>query len=127
MLYKFEAIGTVGNDAVQPQGQEFITFSIASNYKNKAGEQVTIWTECVMNNVKMLPYITKGKVLFIDGFPKSSHYTDKNGNTVSKLTVNVNKLEFCGEHVKKDTAPVSSAVVATAPSMTGSEDQDLPF
>lgn len=127
MLYKFEAIGTVGNDAVQSQSQEFITFSIASNYKNKSGDQVTIWTECVMNNIKVLPYITKGKVLFIDGFPKSTHYTDKNGNTVSKLTVNVNKLEFCGEHVKKATAPVSSAVTNTAPPMTESDDPDLPF
>lgn len=102
MKYQLTIIGTVGADAEQPEGYEFITFSVASNYKDKDGNQKTIWTDCTHRNVKLLPHIKKGQTLYLEGFPKAQSWLDKDGKPQGKVALSVNHLEFCGGGQKSD-------------------------
>ena len=124
-----QVIGTIGADAVQPEGQEFITFSVASNYKTKDGEQKTIWTDCTSRALKLLPHLKKGMVLHLEGFPKAQAWKDKEGNIQSKVALAVKEINFCGGGQKSEpSTPTASGLVPQVPTEQVAEEADtLPF
>jgi len=126
-MIRLEVIGYLGNDAEVKEinGRKKTVFSIAANekWKTKEGETKTktTWVRCMYNTDKIAKYLTKGKLLYIDGTPYANAWEGKNG-IQADLNINVNKLQFLNAGTNQKTAK------AEAPAQgKGQESDDLPF
>lgn len=107
--------------------------SIAVNRSRKQGEQwvdevsyfdVTIWGKTAEN---LRPYLTKGKLIGVDGFLKQDRW-EKDGQRFSKIRVvaeNVQLLGGKGDSVVKDNLNTDSAAQGAAESSPPPDD--FPF
>ena len=124
-MLKTTVIGHLGRDAEVKEinGKKVTAFSIASteNWKSKDGEKKskTTWVRCLYFNENIAKYLTKGKLLYIEGSPYANGWTDKDGNVKADLNINVSKLEFLAGG-KNETKP-------TEPSSSDDNKDDLPF
>ena len=125
-MLKTTVIGHLGRDAEVKEinGKKVTAFSIASteNWKSKDGEKKskTTWVRCLYFNENIAKYLTKGKLLYIEGSPYANGWTDKDGNVKADLNINVNKLEFLNggkTETKANTTQESST----------QEGDDFPF
>lgn len=89
------SFGYVGN------GQARANVSIAVNRSRKNGEQwvdevnyfdVTIWGKTAEN---LKPYLTKGKMIAVDGYLKQDRW-EKDGQKMSKVSVVANNVQLLG-------------------------------
>lgn len=89
------SFGYVGN------GQARANVSIAVNRSRKNGEQwvdevnyfdVTIWGKTAEN---LKPYLTKGKMIAIDGYLKQDRW-EKDGQKMSKVSIVANNVQLLG-------------------------------
>lgn len=104
--------------------------SIAVNRSRKQGEQwvdevsyfdVTIWGKTAEN---LRPYLTKGKLIGIDGFLKQDRW-EKDGQRFSKIRVvaeNVQLLGGKGDSVVKDNLNADSTAQGAAESSPPPDD-----
>lgn len=147
--------GHLGRDAkifTSSTGGEFIAFSIASNSRLKNIEKTT-WYDVIIPSVErhrnLVPYLTKGKYVFVSGDLDVALVKDQNGADRLRLTISTTSVNF--PSVKKgeggnNTAPSQSAkkeeeiqviskpdapsptVVATPiPVANDDSDEELPF
>lgn len=126
-MLKTIVIGHLGKDAEvkEIKGKNVTTFSVASseNWKDKDGNKQsrTTWVRCIYRNEKIARYLTKGKLLYLEGSPYANGWTDKDGNVKADLNINVNKLEFLnGSKQEQNTTQ-------TQTTSEGKEGDDLPF
>lgn len=89
------SFGYVGN------GQARANVTIAVNRSRKNGEQwvdevnyfdVTIWGKTAEN---LKPYLTKGKMIAIDGYLKQDRW-EKDGQKMSKVSIVANNVQLLG-------------------------------
>lgn len=89
------SFGFIGN------GQARANVSIAVNRSKKNGEQwvdevnyfdVTIWGKTAEN---LKPYLTKGKMIAVDGYLKQDRW-EKDGQKMSKVSVVANNVQLLG-------------------------------
>lgn len=99
-------------------GLAICTFSIASNYNRKQGEQ---WVDEVnyfdlvffgKRGESVSRYLTKGKQVGIDGELRQDRW-EQDGKTRSKVKIIVNNLQFLGS--KNNTDGSSAAYGSSAP------------
>lgn len=96
-MIKIELIGCLGADAAQiaPKngGEPFAALSIACTEK-KGDKENTVWVEATTKQMGVLPYLTKSRKVYVEGYPEVSVYTKRDGTTAGKLVVRVKNLEL---------------------------------
>jgi single stranded DNA-binding protein len=104
--------GHLGRDAkifVSVNGNEFIAFSMACNSRLK-NVQKTTWYDVIIPSVdryrNLVPYLTKGKYIFVTGDLDVSLVKDNNGVDRLRLTINANAVNF--PSLRKDDGGESS-------------------
>lgn len=126
-MIKVTLLGRVGSDPVlrnTKTGKTVANFSVADNQK-EAGEQKTTWysVSCWDAKAEIAEKIVrKGDLVYVEGIPSVSSWTDKQGVARSEISISCRFLQV--EKQKKDG--VSQAEQAsTATDTVG--DLDIPF
>lgn len=90
-----QIIGHIGSDAEKKEsnGREYVKFSIADTIKTK-DKETTVWVTCFSNMTGLVPYLKKGKQVFVSGELVPSVHENK-----LDMTMTVHSIKFCG---KKD-------------------------
>jgi Single-stranded DNA-binding protein len=104
-MRQLQVIGNIGRDVTvrtNSKGGEFMTFSVAANGR---GEK-TIWCEVVASKKDgLMPYLTKGRQVFVQGDIDVAVYKD-----AVDLTVFADKIELVGRP-DKEQAPVNDGPI----------------
>lgn len=111
------SFGYVGN------GQARANVSIAVNRSRKNGEQwvdevnyfdITIWGKTAEN---LKPYLTKGKMIAVDGYLKQDRW-EKDGQKMSKVSIVANSVQLLGGRGESSSSNNGSSAFqqTTAPS-----------
>jgi len=146
---KIIIVGHLGKDPelrYTPQGIAVCNFSMATTEKkrDKAGEmqdittwfRVTLWRQQAENASK---YLTKGRLVYIEGRLQVEEWTDRDGNNRHTLEVQGSEMQFLGsgggrsedysgESSSNDTqfaGPTDAPASEFAPPTKG--DEDIPF
>lgn len=107
-MFKVEVIGNLGADAQVKgeNGRQFISFNVAhtDRWTDEQGvaHETTQWVSCIINDAaaKVLPYLVKGKSVFIRGNAKLRVFSsEKERRMVPGITVNVQDVELIGGQV----------------------------
>jgi single-strand DNA-binding protein len=110
-MLKLQLIGHLGQDAQikQVNDTKVINFSVAhtERFKNQEGQQVekTIWVNCQLwtDNTKMAEYLSKGRSVYVEGYPSANMFTNKEGIKMCGINCRVTNVQFIG----KNTTPKS--------------------
>lgn len=107
--------GRLGRDAkiyTSNNGNEFITFSIASNRRVK-NEDKTYWWDVIIANVqryrKMSEYLKKGAAVIVVGELDASIEKDNNGIDRLRLTINADGVHFNSTEGKSNNSNSNSS------------------
>ena len=133
-------VGYLGRDAelrYTPQGTAVCNFSVATTErrKDKAGEfqDVTTWFNVSVwgsRAEQTSQYLSKGKLVYIEGRLTQREYQDRDGNTRTSLDVNASDLQFVGPR-GEDAPPVRDESSAKAHSQQAAAapvtEDDIPF
>ena len=103
---KIIIVGYLGRDSelrYTPQGTPVCDFSVATTErrKDKSGEfqdqttwfRVSFWGKRAETSHQ---YLTKGKLVYLEGRLNQREYQDRDGNTRTSLDVNCSELQFIG-------------------------------
>jgi single-strand DNA-binding protein len=160
-MFKTILTGNIGNDAEVTSfdnGSKVVTFSVAHSKKwtDKAGvkQEKTTWIRCNMwKQENLAQYLKKGVRVMVEGEIEARAYTNKEGQTVASLELNVFAIEMQSFAEKSNegatavstppqnlstppqavsTPPVSPTTVNNTVSNTkftpaNEEESDLPF
>lgn len=105
-------IGNLVSDAQQRTSRDgtgqFITFTVAVNQRQPDGQQTAQYVDCVKtgDNARLVPYLTKGKRVFVTGRISARAYADRQGLPKAGLDLYVRDLELCGSN---DNQPAAQA------------------
>ena len=137
MLY-VHTIGRIGKDCQVITGAHgsFIAFDIAvDDYSH--GNSVTTWVRVRSkkeNHICLAEYLTKGRLLLIEGTLSASLWKDKSENYQVQLSITADALEFVNtgkrEGVASEAGSQADAAdeVPTPPADAPQDDKDdLPF
>lgn len=150
-MNKFILAGRLGKDALVREtsnGNKFLTFTIAENRVVKKGETKTFWYDVTQFNYneKLVPYLLKGKYLFVSGELTCDIETGKDNVVRCRRVLNADSISFLdsgkSDGENKDEKPTNSEgefsmyssqkkveekpIVTTV--VTGDdEDDELPF
>ena len=92
-------IGRLGADAelkTLPNGSSLLSMNVATD-EFSHGQKVTVWLRVVTANERMFKlkdYLTKGKMLNINGVESVSVYKTKNDTYAASREVTVDRIEF---------------------------------
>jgi single-strand DNA-binding protein len=136
-------VGYLGRDAelrYTPQGTAVCNFSVATTErkKDRGGEyqDVTTWFNVSLWGGKAeatSQYLSKGKLVFIEGRLTQREYQDRDGNNRTSLDVNASDLQFVGprgedgpstQREESSSKPRSQEASASAAPVT---EDDIPF
>lgn len=140
-MIKLQIIGNLGRDALKNDvnGKAVINFTVAHSekWKDAQGNQQerTIWVECAYWSEKtgVLPYLTKGTTVYVEGTPEATAYTNKEGEAKASLRCRVAQIQLLS---RKDAteqpagaAPASQQGPGSHPVDAGEPDDvsSLPF
>lgn len=111
-MKQMQIIGNIGRDpqlVTRTNGKDYLTFSVAVSIPNG-----TEWYGvCAPNLEKIRPYLTKGRMVFIQGTPRFSVYKD-----MVDVTIFADSVQLCGGGSKDDAA------AGSAPQAAGSAPAD---
>lgn len=137
---KITIVGHLGRDAEQrftPGGMAVASFSVATTEKRKDGEKTTWFRVSLFGKQaeNIAPYLTKGKLVFVEGRLRQEEYTTKDGATRTALEVNATDLQLISgpndtpraEAARPASAPQPSAKPSATVTYTGDDDDDIPF
>lgn len=141
---KIIIVGYLGRDPelrYTPQGTAVCNFSVATTErrKDKSGEfqDVTTWFNVSMwgNRAETVtPYLSKGKLVYIEGRLTQREYQDRDGNTRTSIDVNATELQFVGSRGDEGSGGSTSPREerpASRPQVEESHepitDDDIPF
>jgi single-strand DNA-binding protein len=138
---KIIMVGYLGRDAelrYTPQGTPVCDFSIATTErrKDKSGEfqdhttwfRVSYWGKRAES---IHQYLTKGKLVYLEGRLNQREYQDRDGNTRTSLDVNCTEVQFLGPRgedssgLREERTPARPAAHEDAPEPI--TDDDIPF
>ena len=141
MVNKVILIGRLGADPeirYTPSGAEVTTFRIATseNWTNKNGEkeEKTDWHRIVTwrNLAKICgEYLSKGKLVYIEGKLRTRNWEDKDGNKRTITEVEATEMKMLGGpgeggRKTKEAGPEYGAAPGAPPAPAKDED-DIPF
>ena len=137
MLY-IHTIGRIGKDCQVIEGTHgsFIAFDMAVDDFSH-GNAVTTWVRVRSNkdnHIRLSEYLTKGRLILVDGTLSSSLWKDKNGESQIQLSITAESIAFIntgrreGAAAGEDNA-VSGTDGAPVPPADFPQDEkeDLPF
>jgi len=133
-------VGYLGRDAEQrftPGGMAVASFSVATTEKRKDGEKTTWFRVSLFGKQaeNVAQYLTKGKLVYVEGSLRQGEDTTKDGQTRTALEVNATSLQLLGgkddtarsEAARPASAPQAPAKASAAVTYTGDDDDDIPF
>ena len=131
MINQVILVGRIGQDA---ELREFnaharCTFSLATFYKKKSGEEVTQWHRIVMwgRIAEVLhSYLKKGRQVYVQGSVEYRDYTDKQGIARKITEIQALKCQLLGDR----SGPRQEPPPARPPPVRAPEDlrdEDIPF
>ena len=113
------------------------SFSVATTEKRKDGEKTTWFRVSLFGKQAeaVAQYLTKGKLVYVEGSLRQEEYTTKDGQTRTALEVNATSLQLLGgkddtarsEAARPASAPQAPAKPSAAVTYTGDDDDDIPF
>jgi len=118
-MLKIQIIGHLGQDAKinEVNGKNVINYSVADTqrFKNTDGTEVekTIWVNLQQwtENTKVASYLTKGRLVFVEGYPSVKTFKNKDGVEMASLNVRVTNCQLLGKNAttegNNDNAPVN--------------------
>lgn len=115
-MLRFSAIGNLGSDAriEESNGTKFVSFNIGHNdrYTDAQGvtHESTQWISCALNGDggKLLPYLTKGRLVFVEGRGSARVYSSPTlRRMVAGLNISVDRVELLGGN----TDPVPRSLI----------------
>ena len=116
-------IGNIGNPAqvrVTSEGKELVSFSVATTNRDKS----TTWFSIVgRNSEKLLPYLSKGRQVYVHGDLDVSLYK---GNI--DLSVFADRIELCGKgdnDTQESHAPTPQDNASKDTSDKGEKESDV--
>ena len=121
MLNSFNVMGRLAADPEvksKGEGEPFTVFRIGNN----TGKDETNWINCICfgKTAEMASkYLTKGKLVCLEGRYLQRQYTDKEGNKRESWSMTVRRLHFA-EPKPKEAAPVATG-------STEFVNEDIPF
>lgn len=124
-------IGRIGKDCRVITGTHgsFMAMDIAVDDYSK-GQNVTTWVRVKSNrenHIRLAEYLTKGRLVLVDGTLSASLWEDRNGNSQTQLTITADSIAFIGAG-KRDAVGARAEDNAPAPSAAPQDDtDDLPF
>ncbi len=132
-MIKIHFIGYLGKDAITNtvNGSNVINFNVAHtekfyDAKNQLQEKTT-WVDCAywVDKLGVLPYLTKGTQVYVEGIPEAKAYTTKEGKAAASLAVRVLMLRLLGS--AKNTE--QSVIAPNKTEFTNKEEvlEELPF
>jgi single-strand DNA-binding protein len=127
-MIKVTLLGRVGSDPVlraTKNGKTVANFSVADNQKDGT-EQKTTWysVSCWDAKAEIAEKIVKkGDLVYVEGIPTVSSWTDKQGNARNEISISCRFLQV--EKQKKDGASQGNVTSTSSASM--SDDIDIPF
>lgn len=100
-LNKAMILGRVGRIdlKVLDNGMKIASFSMATSYKRKDGQEKTEWHNCVAFDVKaelIEKYVRVGDMLYADGMMEQVSYKSQQGDLVKTTRIVVQTINFCG-------------------------------
>lgn len=105
-MKQMQIIGNIGRDpqlVTRTNGKDYLTFSVAVTIPNG-----TEWYGvCAPNLEKIRPYLTKGRMVFIQGTPRFSIYKDS-----VDVTIFADSVQLCGGGDRNDGAASSATQAA---------------
>ena len=111
-MIKLQIIGNLGKDCIvkEVNGQSVINFSVvhSERYKDRQGNQKerATWVECAYwtDKTGVVPYLTKGKTIYAEGYPEAEAYMNKENQAAATLRMRVLNIQLVGG-VGGDAAP----------------------
>ena len=151
-MIKLQIIGHLGEDCKtnDVKGKTVINFSVAHSEKFKDAQGVqkerTTWVRCAYwtDRTAVAQYLTKGKLVYAEGFPEAEAYTNKDGQPAASLQMRVMNIQLLGGsntdnsgsnygqsdnrgNVSNQGYVQQSAANANTTSTFDPKDEDLPF
>jgi single-strand DNA-binding protein len=142
---KIIIVGYLGRDAelrYTPTGTPVCDFSVATTErrKDKSGEfqdhttwfRVSFWGKRAETTHQ---YLTKGKLIYLEGRLNQREYQDRDGNTRTSLDVNATEVQFIGSRGGEDSSSSSGFSEERSSSRPAAKedisepitDDDIPF
>ena len=141
---KIIIVGYLGRDAelrYTPQGTPVCDFSVATTErrKDKSGEfqdhttwfRVSFWGKRAETTHQ---YLTKGKLVYLEGRLNQREYQDRDGNTRTSLDVNATEVQFIGTRGGEESSSGFREERSSSPRPAPQEDthepitdDDIPF
>ena len=119
-MFQLIVDGRIGADAekkITPNGREYITFRMAHNDKDKAGNQQTIWFSVTSwNQLGLAQFLTKGKAINVIGKPSFRLYETRDGKNEIGYDITATSIEFPSFGTGEGNATSKTVVANTAPS-----------
>lgn len=109
------------------------TLAINKRFKNSKGEkqEKTAFIVCsYWLNAGVAPYLKKGALISVTGWPGSEAWVDRDGNAHSNITLSVDNIQLYGKagEIASGAEGKAAEKVTPAKSTTGAaDDDDLPF
>lgn len=144
MKVQVNLIGRLGKDAevkTSSNGKQYVSFTVALNEVNNGTEETTWFDVKGFDDqfIKIAQYLTKGKLVHINGSEQVRLYNDNSGNPRIGRSVILSMLEFISvgnSQQKQDSSetitcgtlnPPQQQQVQVSVSTSSSNDDDLPF
>ncbi len=105
-MQKIEIIGNLGRNAdikTMQDGNQFVTFPVAVNEKDKNGDKST-WYDCTFNGVKLAEWLKKGTRVFVRGRLNVRTYQTQNGEQRISMNIAVSEIEITNFAEKKENS-----------------------
>ena len=101
-MIKIQIIGRLGKDAEKTNinGKDVVKFFVGVD-QSKGENKTTRWLMCYCYNEKLLPYLTKGKLVYVDGSHRVTTST-KDGKTYINEFVTVAELQLLSSDKQND-------------------------
>lgn len=116
-MFKVNLLGRLGRNAglfETANGGKFVAFTVAVNTKN-LGKDITYWVDVRSfnpNHIKIMSYLTKGKLIQIGGDYNAMITTDKAGVARISHNINADYINFInlGSSNKNDDGTTTSTI-----------------
>jgi len=135
-MIKMQVIGHLGKDCIvkEVNGKNVINFTIAHSEKWKDAQgnakEKTTWVEAAYwsDKTAIAQYLTKGKMVYVEGAPEAEAYTNKDGEAKGTLRLRVASVQLLGGgSTESNDIGQQSAKATQTKSMAATDEQDLPF
>ena len=124
-------IGRIGKDCQVISGVHgsFMAMDIAVDDYSR-GQNTTTWIRVRSNkdnHIHLSEYLTKGRLILVDGTLSSSLWKDKNGESQIQLSITAESIAFINTGKREDAAAGADSVPVPPADFPQDEKEDLPF